>query len=144
MLHKKYNDALSRAVSGCFNKIRSNKCSIKTISICVIATASVFTTPVLADRDQMKIVGSSTVFPFSTTVAERFGKSTDFKTPIVESTGSGGGLKLFCAGIGVDHPDVTNASRRIKASEVEKCSANGITDITEAKNRLRWYCVCKL
>ena len=81
----------------------------------------------------MKIVGSSTVFPFSTTVAERFGKSTDFKTPIVESTGSGGGLKLFCAGIGVDHPDVTNASRRIKASEVEKCSANGITDITEAK-----------
>lgn len=105
----------------------------KTISICVIATASVFTTPVLADRDQMKIVGSSTVFPFSTTVAERFGKSTDFKTPIVESTGSGGGLKLFCAGIGVDHPDVTNASRRIKASEVEKCSANGITDITEAK-----------
>ena len=105
----------------------------KTISICVIASASVFTTPVLADRDQMKIVGSSTVFPFSTTVAERFGKSTDFKTPIVESTGSGGGLKLFCAGIGVDHPDVTNASRRIKASEVEKCSANGITDITEAK-----------
>ena len=105
----------------------------KTISICVIATASVFTAPVLADRDQMKIVGSSTVFPFSTTVAERFGKSTDFKTPIVESTGSGGGLKLFCAGIGVDHPDVTNASRRIKASEVEKCSANGITDITEAK-----------
>ena len=105
----------------------------KTISICVIATASVFAAPVLADRDQMKIVGSSTVFPFSTTVAERFGKSTDFKTPIVESTGSGGGLKLFCAGIGVDHPDVTNASRRIKASEVEKCSANGITDITEAK-----------
>ena len=70
----------------------------KTISICVIVTASVFTAPVLADRDQMKIVGSSTVFPFSTTVAERFGKSTDFKTPIVESTGSGGGLKLFCAG----------------------------------------------
>ena len=64
----------------------------------------------------MKIVGSSTVFPFSTTVAERFGQSTDFKTPIVESTVSCGGLKLFCAGIGVDHPDVTNASLRITAS----------------------------
>jgi phosphate transport system substrate-binding protein len=80
-------------------------------------------------RDQIRIVGSSTVFPFSTTVAEEFGKVTSFKTPIVESTGSGGGLKLFCGGIGARHPDITNASRRIKASEVKRCARNGIKDI---------------
>ena len=85
-----------------------------------------------AERDQIRIVGSSTVFPFSTAVAENFGKTTDFKTPVVESTGSGGGMKLFCAGVGLEHPDITNASRRIKSSEFEKCTANGIT-ITEVK-----------
>ncbi len=84
-------------------------------------------------RDQINIVGSSTVFPFSTTVAERFGKSTDFKTPVVESTGSGGGLKLFCAGASLNTPDITNASRRIKASEIRKCADNGVTEIVEAK-----------
>ncbi|MCI2400327.1 substrate-binding domain-containing protein [Aliiroseovarius subalbicans] len=83
-------------------------------------------------RDQISIVGSSTVFPFSTSVAERFGKSTDFKTPVVESTGSGGGLKLFCSGIGEGFPDIANASRRIKSSEVEKCAENGVTEIVEA------------
>ena len=77
-----------------------------------------FGTPSLA-RDQINIVGSSTVFPFSTAVAERFGKSTDFKTPVVESTGSGGGMKLFCAGTGASTPDVTNASRRIKKSSTK-------------------------
>ena len=81
-------------------------------------------------RDQIEIVGSSTVFPFSTTVAEQFGRSTSFKTPVVESTGSGGGMKLFCAGIGLEHPDITNASRRIKGKEFEKCQDNGI-DMTE-------------
>jgi phosphate transport system substrate-binding protein len=84
-------------------------------------------------RDQIKIVGSSTVYPFSTTVAENFGRTTSFKTPIVESTGSGGGLKLFCSGAGENHPDITNASRRIKASEVEQCASNGIDDIVEVK-----------
>ena len=84
-------------------------------------------------RDQIKIVGSSTVYPFSTTVAENFGRSTSFKTPIVESTGSGGGLKLFCSGVGENHPDITNASRRIKASEVARCADNGIDDIVEVK-----------
>jgi len=84
-------------------------------------------------RDQIRIVGSSTVFPFSTTVAEQFGKSSSFKTPIVESTGSGGGLKLFCAGIGERHPDITNASRRIKASEVKRCAENGVADVVEVK-----------
>jgi len=84
-------------------------------------------------RDQIRIVGSSTVYPFSTKVAERFGRKTQFKTPVVESTGSGGGLKLFCAGIGVQHPDITNASRAIKASEVELCAGNGVDEITEVK-----------
>jgi phosphate transport system substrate-binding protein len=83
-------------------------------------------------RDQIRIVGSSTVFPFSTAVAENFGKTTAFKTPVVESTGTGGGMKLFCAGIGVGHPDITNASRRIKLSEFKKCSTKGI-GITEVK-----------
>lgn len=81
-------------------------------------------------RDQIVIVGSSTVFPFSTSVAEQFGRNSEFKTPIVEATGSGGGLKLFCAGLGLDHPDVTNSSRRIKKSEFDNCQSRGI-DITE-------------
>ena len=84
-------------------------------------------------RDYISIVGSSTVYPFATVVAERFGKTTDFKTPKIESTGSGGGLKLFCAGVGIEHPDVTNASRRIKQGEMEKCAGNGVNDILEVK-----------
>jgi phosphate transport system substrate-binding protein len=86
-----------------------------------------------AARDQIRVVGSSTVFPFATAVAEEFGRSTSFKTPIIESTGSGGGLKLFCAGVGVEHPDVTNASRRIKQSEIDLCASNGVGEITEVK-----------
>ena len=88
---------------------------------------------VSASRDYISIVGSSTVYPFATVVAETFGKSTTFKTPKIESTGSGGGMKLFCSGVGLEHPDITNASRRIKASEVKKCHANGVTEITEIK-----------
>ena len=84
-------------------------------------------------RDQIRIVGSSTVYPFATVVAEEFGRSTSFKTPIIESTGTGGGLKLFCAGVGVEHPDITNASRRIKQSEVDLCTERGVTDIPEIK-----------
>ena len=84
-------------------------------------------------RDQIKVVGSSTVYPFATVVAERFGKTSGFKTPVIESTGSGGGLKLFCAGMGTQHPDITNASRRIKQTEVDNCKKNGIEDITEIK-----------
>ena len=105
----------------------------KTLSATALVATSAIAAPAFAERDQIKIVGSSTVFPFSTTVAERFGKSTDFKTPVVESTGSGGGLKLFCSGIGEEHPDIANASRRIKESEVQKCAENGINDIVEAK-----------
>jgi phosphate transport system substrate-binding protein len=84
-------------------------------------------------RDQIRIVGSSTVFPFSTAVAEQYGNKTGMATPVVESTGTGGGLKLFCAGVGEQHPDITNASRRIKESEVEQCAANGAEEITEVK-----------
>lgn len=82
-------------------------------------------------RDQISIVGSSTVYPFATVVAERFGSNTEFATPKMESTGSGGGMKIFCQGIGTQHPDITNASRRMKVSEYELCQSNGVTDITE-------------
>jgi len=84
-------------------------------------------------RDYINIVGSSTVYPFATVVAEQFGKSTAYKTPKIESTGSGGGLKLFCAGVGVEHPDITNTSRRIKHSEYTQCMANGVKEIIEVK-----------
>ena len=84
-------------------------------------------------RDYVSIVGSSTVYPFTTVVAEQFGKSTRFRTPKIESTGSGGGLKLFCAGVGVNHPDIANSSRRIKQSEVDRCNENGVTDVIEVK-----------
>lgn len=80
-------------------------------------------------RDQISIVGSSTVFPFATTVAEKFGQQSDFKTPVIESTGSGGGLKMFCKGIGTRHPDITNASRAIKSKEAAQCAENGIEPI---------------
>lgn len=84
-------------------------------------------------RDQIRIVGSSTVYPFTTAAAEQFGKGGQFKTPVVESTGTGGGLKLFCAGVGAGHPDAANASRAIKKSEFEDCAKNGVTDIIELK-----------
>lgn len=95
--------------------------------------ACLLTTGVAQARDYISIVGSSTVYPFATTVAERFGKTTSFKTPKIESTGSGGGMKLFCAGVGLNNPDITNASRRIKSSEYNKCQENGVQDIVEVK-----------
>lgn len=101
------------------------------LTVSILALAAVSATAATA-REQIRIVGSSTVFPFSTAVAEQFGRTTDFQTPIVESTGSGGGLKLFCAGVGVDSPDITNASRRMKEKEFKTCQDNGVTDITEA------------
>ena len=105
----------------------------KTLSLAAVAAIATLGAAGSADaRDQIRIVGSSTVFPFSTAVAEQFGNSTDFKTPVVESTGSGGGMKLFCSGVGVEHPDITNASRRIKSSELETCNANGVT-VVEVK-----------
>lgn len=81
--------------------------------------------------DQIRMAGSSTVFPFAASVAEQFGKNTQFKTPIVESTGTGGGFKLFCSGVGEDTIDIANASRKIKDSEIETCKKNGVTRISE-------------
>jgi len=96
----------------------------------MLASGAVFAQ---ANRDYISIVGSSTVYPFATVVAEQFGRTSDYKTPKVESTGSGGGLKLFCNGVGVETPDITNASRRIKQSEVDLCASNGVNDIIEVK-----------
>jgi phosphate transport system substrate-binding protein len=101
-------------------------------SLGILCLAGVVAGPASA-RDRIRIVGSSTVYPFATAVAEEFGRNSQFKTPIIESTGSGGGIKLFCAGVGDAHPDVANSSRRIKSSEVEQCTAAGVTEITEVK-----------
>ena len=94
--------------------------------ISIFLVILVMALPVQA-RDTIRIVGSSTVYPFATVVAETFGRADNgFKTPIIESTGSGGGLKLFCAGKGPSTPDITNASRRIKSKEVKLCAKNGV------------------
>ncbi len=78
-------------------------------------------------RDQIRIVGSSTVYPFSAIVAENFAKSSDYKSPVIETTGTGGGFKLFCAGVGTQYADINNASRAIKSGEIEKCKKNNVT-----------------
>jgi phosphate transport system substrate-binding protein len=101
--------------------------SFTLISSTLVSTATLNA----AGRETINVVGSSTVYPFSTIVAERFGKATNFKTPKIESTGTGGGMKLFCSGPGIDTPDMTNASRRIKKTEFDKCQENGVTAITE-------------
>jgi len=87
----------------------------------------------LAQRDTVNIVGSSTVYPFATVVAERFGRAGKFSTPKVEATGTGGGIKLFCSGVGVQYPDIVNASRRMKDSEFAECRKNGVSEITEVE-----------
>tara|TARA_Y100001934_G_scaffold182008_1_gene215302 strand:+ start:2463 stop:3503 length:1041 start_codon:yes stop_codon:yes gene_type:complete len=106
----------------------------RAFSLPLLAAVTLTLVPAItAARDYIQIVGSSTVYPFATVVAEQFGKTSSFKTPKIESTGSGGGLKLFCAGVGVQHPDVANASRRIKQSEVDRCAKNGVAEIIEVK-----------
>lgn len=97
----------------------------------VLAAAVMSVAGVAQARDQINIVGSSTVYPFASFVSEEFGATTNYPTPVIESTGSGGGMRLFCNGIGEGTPDVTNASRRMKVSEFERCVENGVTDITE-------------
>ncbi|WP_269783454.1 PstS family phosphate ABC transporter substrate-binding protein [Marinibactrum halimedae] len=105
---------------------------LKALCIAVVLFVGTSTSvSVWAARDYIEIVGSSTVYPFATVVAERFGRATPFKTPKVEATGSGGGIKLFCQGVGVGHPDIANSSRRIKAREWEDCRRNGVSDIVE-------------
>lgn len=103
----------------------------KLLPVILLVTSSIADAQV--GRDSISVVGSSTVYPFTTTVAENFGKSGKFKTPKVESTGTGGGIKLFCAGVGVQHPDAVNASRRIKQSELDTCKKNGVNDVVEVK-----------
>ena len=102
------------------------------IAAAILLASAALSTQALA-RDTISIVGSSTVFPFSTAVAENFGRSGKFKTPKVESTGTGGGMKLFCSGVGVDFPDITNASRAMKASEFDGCQEKGVKEIVEVK-----------
>ena len=103
---------------------------IKLKTIFITAVAVIISSQAIA-RDQIKIVGSSTVYPYTTVVAERFGKQGKFKAPVVESTGTGGGFKSFCGGVGVQHPDMTGASRAIKKDEMELCIKNGVTEIRE-------------
>ena len=107
--------------------------SLTKLSVSALALVAVSATGAIAQsRQEIRIVGSSTVFPYTQAVAEQFANMTGAAAPIVESTGTGGGMQTFCAGIGEAHPDVTNASRAMKASEWELCQTNGVTDITEA------------
>lgn len=107
----------------------------KVMALAGLMSVAILSGPVAAEggRDYISIVGSSTVYPFATVVAEQFGKAGKFKTPKVESTGTGGGMKLFCGGVGVDYPDIANASRRIKKSEFDACQKAGVKDIVEIK-----------
>lgn len=106
---------------------------MKNILIGTVCSLALVANAHAAGRNTISIVGSSTVYPFATVVAEKFGKRTSFSTPKIESTGTGGGMKLFCNGIGVDTPDITNASRRIKQSEFDLCQTNGVKDIIEVQ-----------
>lgn len=105
---------------------------MKKIASLFVATAIIAGAASASARDEIRVVGSSTVYPLVTVAAEKFGKGK-FKTPVVESTGTGGGVKLFCEGIGEKTPDIVNASRKIKDSELELCKKNGVTDIVEVK-----------
>ena len=100
-------------------------------SLIVVVLVTLFASTQSFARSAVEIVGSSTVYPFATVVAERVGKQANIKTPKIESTGTGGGFKLFCGGVGTQYADITNASRAIKDSEVAKCASNGVTDILE-------------
>jgi len=103
----------------------------KVLAAVLAATGMFAVADAAAAGEQIRIVGSSTVYPFTTAVAEQFGKSGAGKTPVVESTGTGGGMKIFCEGVGADKADVTNASRRMKKGEFETCQKNGVKDIVE-------------
>jgi|TARA_R100001369_G_scaffold15935_1_gene30783 phosphate transport system substrate-binding protein len=105
--------------------------SMLKFSVSALAFVAVSATAAAA-RDEIRIVGSSTVFPYTQAVAEQFANNTGAPSPIVESTGTGGGMKIFCGGIGEQHPDITGASRAMKASEFELCQTNGVTEISEA------------
>ena len=110
----------------------TRKLLASSLAVGVIAALSA-TAQAQSARDSISIVGSSTVYPFTTTVAEQFGRQGKFKTPKVESTGTGGGIKLFCNGVGPQYADIANASRRIKSSELQTCAQNGVKEVVEIK-----------
>ena len=103
------------------------------ITAILFTVASITATSSAMARDSIEVVGSSTVYPFSTVVAERYGRASGKPTPKIESTGSGGGMKLFCSGVGTNYPDITNSSRRMKASEYKLCQSNGVKEIIEVQ-----------
>ncbi len=110
----------------------TRKFLVSSLAAAVIGAVSV-TAHAQSARDSITIVGSSTVYPFTTTVAEQFGRQGKFKTPKVESTGTGGGIKLFCNGVGPQFPDIANASRRIRPAELATCAQNGVKEVVEVK-----------
>jgi phosphate transport system substrate-binding protein len=103
----------------------------KTFALVAVATAALV--GAAEAREQIRVVGSSTVFPFTSTAAENFARTTDFKSPVVEATGTGGGMKLFCEGVGNSTPDMTGASRAMKSGELEMCQTNGVTEVVQLK-----------
>lgn len=109
--------------------LRNTICGLSVGAVLTLAGANALA----QSRDYISVVGSSTVYPFSTVVAERFGKAAGGATPKIESTGTGGGFKLFCGGVGTGHPDIANASRQIKKAEFDECQANGVKDIIEVQ-----------
>ncbi|HPF27741.1 MAG TPA: substrate-binding domain-containing protein [Steroidobacteraceae bacterium] len=116
------------------NKIRKMPAEALLRGVCAVLVLVSATAQAQSSRDYVSVVGSSTVYPFATAVAENFGRSQRrFKTPKVEQTGTGGGIKLFCSGVGVSYPDIVTASRRIKQSELDNCSANGVREVVEVK-----------
>ncbi len=116
---------------------------MKKLAILAASTAAILSLGACGDqagggaggsRGEIRAVGSSTVYPFATAVAELFVQGNPgMKSPIIESTGTGGGMKLFCAGVGAQHPDIVNASRRMKKAEFDQCAANGVKDIIEVQ-----------
>jgi phosphate transport system substrate-binding protein len=100
-------------------------------TLAVAATTLILASGAAEARDQIQIVGSSTVFPYTQAVAENFANMTGNPSPVVESTGTGGGMQIFCQGVGEGTPDITGASRAMKESEYELCMANGVTSVTE-------------
>ncbi len=113
------------------SNLRESKVNRITIAASTLAVAALCTAAPALARDQIKIVSSSTVFPYTQAAAEEFGKKTGMKAPVVESTGTGGGMKIFCKGVGEANADITGASRAMKKSEWELCTKNGVTDVTE-------------
>lgn len=106
---------------------------IKYFCVAMVVTIGIASAGDAQARDQIRIVGSSTVYPFAASVAEHFGRVGDFRTPVVEATGTGAGIKLFCEGASLDTPDVATASRQMLPSEKERCQKQGVTSVVEVK-----------